>query len=358
MPVTPISSTKPGQKINKDNSISSTRDQPGSYGDLGYLTTTSGFYGLPDYQDKTSTSFPNVYYYQLRWCKHIYAAMFSINSDEGNTPILGSGQYSQSGPNITVTFTNHGLQQNAKVQIDFTSGAAISGEYSVSQVVDANTFTVIYPFSGTATGYCNISNLRRHQFIDAWLYEPTDKPVGDDLDTFYNNLTKENKMIRKTAELAGMMSHGMEWNGATSVTGNKNQPQQIADYSLKEISMYITDNLRRVGGDFNVSGGLLNSTQRMAAMMTQLTNISPSQILNGNFGMLDQPLYNYDVSYQYGLVNGGQYLNGVPYSIADASTTLPNTTTEDPSTVTTLDCFTYDPAISQEFSVDAGLYVN
>ena len=162
LPVTPISSTKPGQKINKDNSISSTRDQPGSYGDLGYLTTTSGFYGLPDYQDKTSTSFPNVYYYQLRWCKHIYAAMFSINSDEGNTPILGSGQYSQSGPNITVTFTNHGLQQNAKVQIDFTSGAAISGEYSVSQVVDANTFTVIYPFSGTATGYCNIKIGRAH----------------------------------------------------------------------------------------------------------------------------------------------------------------------------------------------------
>lgn len=357
-PNTPITSTKPGNKINKDNSVSTVRDQPGSYGDLGYLTTTSGFYGLPDYQDQKSTSFPNVYYYQLRWCKHIYAALFSINADEGNTAILGKGTYTQSGPNITVTFQNHGLQQNAKVQIDFTSGAAISGEYSVSQVIDVNTFTVVYPFSGTAVGYCNISNIKRHQFIDAWLYEPTDKPVGDDLDTFYNNLTKENARVRKIAELTGMMSHGIEWAGATSITGDKNQPQQVADYSLKEISMYITDNLRRVGEDFNTSGELLNATQRMVAMMTQLTNISPSQILNGNFGMLDQPLYNYDATYRYGLVNGSQYLNGVPYSVAGSTTTASSSVTEDPSTVTTLDCLTYDPGVSQEFTVDAGLYIN
>lgn len=360
LPVTPITSTKPGYRLNKDNTVSGVRDNPGSYGDLGYITTTSGFYNLPDYKDQASNSYPQLFYYQLRWCKHIYAALFSINHDEGNIPILGSGRYSQSGPNITISITNHGLQANGKIQVDFTSGSAISGEYSVSQVIDANSFKIIYPFSGTATGYCTISNLKRHQFIDAWLLEPSDKPVGDDLDIFYKNFNKENGRVRQAAERLSMMSHGMRWDGAISITGAKNQPQQIASFTPKEVSMFMVDGLRRDdNGEFSYSGDLKNSTERMSSMMSKLINVQPSQILSENFGMLDQPLYNYDTTtYQYGLLNGGQYLNGLPYSVVGASTTKPGTVTEDPDTVTTLDCLTYDPAISQEFSVDAGYYIN
>lgn len=355
-PVTPITSTKPGSVVNKDNTTSNSRDQPGTYSDLGYLTTTAGFYKLPDYQDKGSSSFTKLYYYQHRWCKHIYAALFSINHDDGSMPVLGSGRYTQSGPTVTVSIANHGLKQNGKIQINFTSGAAVSGEYSVSQVVDANTFQFVYPYSLTSSGYCNITNLQRHAFVDPWLIEPSDKPVGDDLDTFYKNFDKEHKRVNQAADRLRMVSHGIEWSGTVLVTGTGNQPKQVADYSTRELSMYVSDNLRRSAGEFDNTGTALNNTQRLTTMMSQLLNIDPSRVLNQNFGMLDQPLYNYDSNYQSGKVDGGQYLNGRPYSVPGSNTTTSGTTTEDPNTVTTLDCLTYDPSVSQDLVVDAGYY--
>jgi hypothetical protein len=355
-PVTPITSVKPGQRLNKNNTVTNERDDDGIYHDLGFITSTEGFYKLPDYSDTKSTSYPNLQYYQIRWCKHIYAALFSINHDEGNTPILGEGLYQQSGPNITVTITNHGLAKNGKIQLNFTSGSAISGEYTVTNVVDANTFQVVYPFSGTTNGYCTLSNIKRHQFIDAWLLEPSDKPIGDDLDTFYRNLYTENKKLSVSAERLAMMKQGMKWVGSKTISGAANLPEQVADYDPQLVTMMMTDNIRRADTDLNRAGILQNSTERMSAMMSKLINVEPSQILGENFGMLDQPLYNYDTTYQYGLLNGGLYLNGVPYSIPGASSTVPGTTTEDPNTVTILDCLTYNPYISQEFTVDAGTY--
>lgn len=357
-PVTPITSTKPGESLNKDNSITPNRDNPGVHTDFGYSVVMGNFYGLPDYNDTTNDSYPNLYYYQFRWCKHIYAAMFSLNHDEGNAPLLGSGTYQQSGPNITVQVTGHGLLANDKIQIDFTSGFALSGEYSVSQVTSPNSFTIVYPFSGTTNGYCTVSNLRRHQFVSAWLEEPGDKPAGDGADVFYAGLNKDSDRTRQEAERQLMMSYGMQWSGVASIIGAKNQPQQIADYSLKESSMLLADDLRKSGSQFTNAGELLNKTERMADVMSKLINVEPAQILSSNFGMLDQPLYNYDSSYQSGFTDGGQYLNGKPYSVFGASSTTAGVVTEDPKTVTILDCSTYDPITSQEFVVDAGPYIN
>jgi len=357
-PTTPIRCVKPGDSLNKDNSITPNRDNPGVHTDFGFSTTVSGFYDPPEFSDTRNKSYADLFYYQLRWCKHIYAAMFSINHDEGTTPILGQGTYSQSGPNITISVANHGLQINGKLEINFTSGSAISGEYSVSQVVDANTFKIVYPFSGSASGYCELSNLRRHKFVAAWLQEPNDKPAGDSLNTFYRNFEKENERTKQAADRLSKMSHGMKWDGAVSITGAKNQPQQIADYTLREASMMMSDDIRRIDGEFNQLGALLNKTERMSDMMSKIVNVLPSKILAQNFGMLDQPLYYYDASYQYGLLDGGQYLNGVPFGIFDASTTTPGAETENPDAVTVLDCLTYDPSQSQEFTVDSGLYVN
>ena len=355
-PVTPITSVKPGQKLNKDNTITDTRDDVGTYADLGYVTTTAGFYSLPDYKDQQSNSYPNLQYYQLRWCKHIYAALFSINHDEGNSPITGSGTYQQSGANIVITVPNHNLLANGKIEISFTSGSAISGKYTVTEVLDSNTFKIVYPFSEVANGYCDIGNLKRHQFIDAWLLEPSDKPTGEDLDVFYRNFNKENTQLKQAAERLLMMKQGMKWVGSKTITGSANLPQQVANYDPQMATMMMTDDIRRVDGELNRAGILQNSTQRMSAMMSKLINVEPSQILGENFGMLDQPLYNYDTTYQYGLLNGGAYLNGVPYSNFSASTTTPGVVTEDPNTVTVLDCLTYDPYTAQEFTLDAGTY--
>jgi hypothetical protein len=356
LPVTPITSVKPGERLNKDNSITEERDDPGVYHDLGYITVTDGFYDLPDYKDRKSTSYPNLQYYQLRWCKHVYAALFSINHDEGNIPILGKGTYQQSGPNITVSIVDHGLAANGKIQINFTSGSAISGEYIVTEVIDPNTFKIVYPFSNATNGYCSITNIRRHQFIEAWLLEPSDKPAGDDLDTFYKNFNAENSRLRQSAERLLMMKQGMKWVGSKTISGAANLPTQVANYDPNLVTMMMTDDIRRSNGTLDRAGILQNSTQRMSAMMSKLLNVEPSQILGEQFGMLDQPLYNYDTTYQYGLLNGGRYLNGKPYSDLAASTTTPNTVTEDANTVTVLDCLTYNPVVPQEFTVDAGPY--
>jgi hypothetical protein len=355
-PTTPMSSVKPGDSLNKDNSITPNRDNPGTHTDFGYSATVTGFYDIPDFSDTANKSYPNLYYYQLRWCKHIYAAMFSIKHDEGNTPLIGSGTYTQSGPNITIQVIEHNLQLNQKIQVNFTSGAAISGEYSVSQVVNPNSFKIVYPFSGTAVGYCEIENLKRHQFIETWLFEPNDKPTGDALDVFYRNFEKENDRTRQAAERLSRMSHGMEWSGDVAIAGIGNQPQRVADYSLKESSMMLADDVRREGRSFNDSGKLLNETERMADLMSKILNVEPSLILSKNFGMLNEPLYNYTASYQYGFVDGGQYLNGKPFGIVSASTTTSNTQTENPDTVTVLDCSTYNPVTSQEIIVDGGFY--
>ena len=427
-PVTAITSVKPGQRVNKDNSISDVRDDPGTFSDLGYIATVSNFYDTPDYNDTAATSYNNLKYYQLRWCKHIYAALFSINHDEGNTPILGSGTYQQSGANIVITIENHGLGANGKIEVTFTSGSAISGEYTVTEVVNANTFKIVYPFSAATNGYCSITNIRRHQFIEQWLLEPSDKPIGDDLDTFYKNFNKENDRIKQAAERLSMMKQGMKWVGSLQVTNTSSQPKQVANYDTQLVSMMMTDDIRRdETGSLSRAGVLQNSTQRMSAMMSKLINVEPSKILGENFGMLDQPLYNYDTTYQYGLLDNSLYLNGLPFSNPGARTsgfnflnasyvqtgseivvttsvfhnlkvgaavyldiltggatvavltitsvtaqtfTVISTTTslntsgltncypptEDPATVTVLDCLTYDPSIPQEFVLDAGTY--
>jgi hypothetical protein len=357
-PVTPITSVKPGQRLNRDNTITNERDNDGVFSDLGYIAPVANFYQLPDYADTTVQSYQDLKYYQLRWCKHIYAALYSINHDEGNLPLLGTGTYSQSGPNIFINVTSHNLSANSKIQIDFTSGSAISGEYTITTVVDANTFEIVYPFSGVTNGYCTISNIKRHQHVDAWLLEPNDKPVGDGLDTFYENFTEENKKLRKTAERLAMKKLGSKWVGTTSVVGPGGLPQDVANYTPQLLPMMLTDDIRRVEDSLNRGGILQNETQRLISLVSKLFNVEPSVILSEKFGMLDQPLYNYTAGYAYGLVNNATYLNGVPYSVPGVSTTTVGTVTEIANKVTVLDCATYNPYIDQEYTVDGGTYSN
>lgn len=357
IPVTPITSVKPGQRLDKDNNVVNERGDDGVFRDLGFIATTSNFYQLPDYEDTGDQSYYSLYYYQLRWCKHIYAALFSINHDEGNTSVLNSGRYSQADANVTVTIARHGLSKNQIIQLDFTSGSAISGEYTITEVIDPNTFKIVYPFSNVTNGYCSLTNIKRHQFVDAWLLEPGDKPIGDALDVFYNNFDKESKKLRKAAEVLYLKKMSSKWVGTTTTTGTGNLPQDTANYLPELVSALLTDNIRRVGDTLNRSGKLQNGTQQLVFVISKLFNIAVAVLLGEKFGMLDQPLYNYTPEYQYGLINNSNYLNGVPYSVALAGTTSAGVVTEDPATVTTLDCGVYDPYVNQEFTIDGGTYV-
>ena len=72
----------------------------------------------------------------------------------------GTGTYSQSGTTITVSETGHNLSNVDLVYLDFTSGGASDGFYTVS-VLSANQYTVTSLTSGTLSG-----NVNRKRIID------------------------------------------------------------------------------------------------------------------------------------------------------------------------------------------------
>jgi hypothetical protein len=61
------------------------------------------------------------------------------------------GTYTQSGTSITVTLTGHGLAEGASVTLDFTSGNAVDGTFTITNVTE-NTFDVIGATSATTSG--------------------------------------------------------------------------------------------------------------------------------------------------------------------------------------------------------------
>jgi len=68
-----------------------------------------------------------------------------------------SGTYNQpGGTTITVTITGHGLSNGAQVSLDFTSGTAIDGTYTISNVA-ANTFDITATAAATTSGNVRLS---------------------------------------------------------------------------------------------------------------------------------------------------------------------------------------------------------
>lgn len=360
-PSTLAGSVRPGFNLDRDGSLVNTRDDVGVYSDFGYLVVNN-FYQLPGYEDAADMSRPLLAYYQLRWCKHIYAAMWSIVHDEGNDPLNLTSKYSQSGVNITVTTDEpHGLSLNTRINIEFTSGNAINGDYVVSQVIDDNNFAIIYPFSQTTGGYCTVKNLKPHEFVNTWLLEPNDPPAGEMAELFTKKIQKENESLRKAAERLAMMGYGMPWTGAKSISGDRNQPTQVANYDPNLVTGMATDNIRR-NADYNpndpnsnrfsFTGTPLNTTTTMLTVMQKMLNLDMTLIQAAKFGMLDQPLTDYASDFRFGEINCGEYLNGNPDDYNPAT----GARTSD-----LLDCGTYVngvPTTPPFTQIDCGIYLN
>lgn len=64
-----------------------------------------------------------------------------VNFDGTSNSANLTGTYSQTGTTVTVTITAHGYITGNSAYLDFTTGTAVDGAYTVT-VVDANTFTV------------------------------------------------------------------------------------------------------------------------------------------------------------------------------------------------------------------------
>jgi len=343
-PRTSVRATKPGSVLQPDGTTSEERDIPGTFRDLGF-TVINNFYQLPDYEDTAASDVQSLMYYQLRWCKHIYAAMFALTHDEGNEPINLTAKYTQSGVNITVNVDNHGLEANTKVEITFTSGNAVSGEYTITSVPDPNNFVVVYPFSGATSGYCSVSNLKKHDYVRSWLLEPSDKPVGDGLKRFERSFEKEQARLESAFDTLLLTQQNTKWSGGKNITGNRNQPQSIADFDPSIIGMTLTDGLKRdEDGRLSRTGKDVNTTNRMITLINKLFNRSPSLLEDIKFGIVDKPIDEYTSDFELGLIDAGEYINGTPI--------------EDSASNSTIDSSTYNPITDQDTVVDADLYIN
>jgi len=343
-PVTAIRDTKPGNIIQNDGSIDDRRDEPGVFRDLGYVTINN-FYELPEYEDEKQDSFQNLQYYQLRWCKHIYAAMWSILHDEGNEPLKLAAKYTQNGININVDFENHNLNKNDKIQLNFTSGNAISGEYTITDVPNPNSFTVVYPFTQTTGGYVTVENLKKHEYVDAWLLEPSDKPIGKGLESWEKRWAKEKRKMQEAVEVFALYNRSTKWEGNKNIIGDFNLPQDVANFDPSVIAMTLTDSLKRdETGGLNRSGKAFNTTNRMIAMVNKLFNKSPTVLDDIKFGIVNRPLSEFTNVFEAGLLQAGDYING---ELLDAAANTSN-----------MDAGTYNPETAQDTVVDAGLYIN
>ena len=343
-PRTTIRSTKPGGVLQSDGTVSDERDIPGTFRDLGFVAINN-FYQLPDYEDTAATDVQSLMYYQMRWCKHIYAAMFAITHDEGNEPINLAAKYVQSGSNITVNIDNHGLEVNTKLELTFTSGNAISGEYTVTSVPTPNSFTVIYPFSDSGSGYCTVSNLKKHDYVRSWLLEPNDKPVGVGLASFEKKFEKEKSRLEDAFGLLLLTQQNTKWSGGKSITGNRNQPQSVADFDPSVIGMTLTDGLKRdADGNLSRTGKSVNTTNRMITLTNKLFNRSPTLLEDIKLGIVDKPIDEYASDFEVGVIDAGEYINGTPI--------------EDTASNSTIDSDTYSPITGQDTVVDSDLYIN
>tara|TARA_R100001440_G_scaffold18028_1_gene30345 strand:+ start:474 stop:1043 length:570 start_codon:yes stop_codon:yes gene_type:complete len=76
-----------------------------------------------------------------------------------------TGTYSQSGTTITITITDHQLFANDSITVDFTSGSATDGNFSVVSLTNANTFVITASASATTSGNCTVTKTGASQFV-------------------------------------------------------------------------------------------------------------------------------------------------------------------------------------------------
>jgi len=104
-----------------------------------------------------------------------YGCRAWVNFDGSSNSANLTGTYSQTGTTVTVSITAHGYSTGQSAFLDFTSGTAVDGTYTVT-VTDANTFTVTQA-SRTTSG--NVTNRRNPIRASGNVSSITDNGTGD-----------------------------------------------------------------------------------------------------------------------------------------------------------------------------------
>ena len=121
------------------------------------MTTAYGAGGQTAIQNYLATSNPeNLQFLTINDTTFIN----SRDSSNANT-LVGttfSGTYSQSGTTVTITFIDHGLSVGENVNVDYTTGSAVDGNFVV-QTATSNTFTLTATASASTSGNVTIKPL-------------------------------------------------------------------------------------------------------------------------------------------------------------------------------------------------------
>ena len=107
--------------------------------------------------------------------------------------------------------------------------------------------------------------------------------------------------------------------------------------------MKLLDVVKRDGDRLTRDGKLMNKAATTLMTMQKVLNLDINLIEDIRLGLLTQPLTDYSTDFQFGEIEGGTYVNGIP---------------ETGSGVSIMDCSTYDPGVLQDINVDSGPYLN
>ncbi len=206
-------------------------------------------------------------------------------------------------------------------------------------------FVVIYPFAETTSGYVTVENLKKHEYVGAWLLEPNDKPIGKGLENWEKRWAKEKRKMQEAVEIFALYNRSTKWEGNKEIIGNFNNKQNVANFDPSVVAMTLTDSLKRdAAGNLDRDGRSLNTTNRLIAMVNKLFNKAPTVLDDIKFGIVNKPLIEFTDAFESGLVNAGDYING---ELVDSAINTSN-----------LDASTYGPDTAQDTVIDAGLYLN
>ena len=80
-----------------------------------------------------------------------------VSTTDSDPATSVSATYAQSGTTITITKSGHGYSVGSNVEITFSTGTAVTGNYEIVTVPTSGTFTVTASSSATTSGNCTYS---------------------------------------------------------------------------------------------------------------------------------------------------------------------------------------------------------
>jgi hypothetical protein len=154
-----------------------------------------------------------------------------------------SGTYSRTGTTVTVTATAHGLIVGNSVNLDFTSGTAADGIFTVVTVADANTFTITHGTSGSTSG--NVTLLRNTIRASGNVSSITDNGTGNYTVNFTTALVDANySAVCITSTTTGSAGN----------IGTNNQSVSVQTYATSSFTITVGDN----NSDGNQDAAIVN----------------------------------------------------------------------------------------------------